>query len=219
MSGAPDESTRVSLHAIAEGVLAGPQLAESGTIRLRVLQGGFATVAAPMLRLSGASLVRSDGQRLALEGTFAELAQAAGVAYHVPDIYSDHAPVAATDAVTVEPQAVVEIAAWFERGRQSLVATAPGQTPVLWPEHFDVAVTVDEVNLGVSAGDGFSTRPYAYVGPWDFDPDVPAYGGGGFWNAPFGAVLEPPARPGPAPLTEFFRAGLERVRRGRRRGL
>ena len=80
-------------------------------------------------------------------------------------------------------------------------------------------VTVDEVNLGVSAGDGFSTRPYAYVGPWDFDPDVPAYGGGGFWNAPFGAVLEPPARPGPTPLTEFFRAGLERVRRGRRRGL
>ncbi len=52
---------------------------------------------------------------------------------------------------------------------------------MLWPEHFDVAATEDEVNYGVSAGDGLHDTPYAYVGPWT----VPT---GPFWNAPFGAL-------------------------------
>ena len=39
---------------------------------------------------------------------------------------------------------------------------------MLWPEHFDVAVTDNEVNYGVSAGDDGHPLPYAYVGPWDF---------------------------------------------------
>ena len=55
------------------------------------------------------------------------------------------------------------------------------QQPVLWPEHFDVAVSVAEVNYGVSAGDGYHPTPYAYVGPWK--PRT-----GSFWNAPFGAA-------------------------------
>ena len=38
--------------------------------------------------------------------------------------------------------------------------------PVLWPEHFDLAIDVDEVNYGVSPGDGYHGAPYAYVGPW-----------------------------------------------------
>ena len=37
---------------------------------------------------------------------------------------------------------------------------------LLRPEHFDVAATEDEVNYGVSAGDGLHDTPYAYVGPW-----------------------------------------------------
>ena len=40
------------------------------------------------------------------------------------------------------------------------------QHPVLWPEHFDVAATEDEVNYGVSAGDDYHPTPYAYLGPW-----------------------------------------------------
>ncbi|HEX2118222.1 MAG TPA: hypothetical protein VHF91_03495, partial [Acidimicrobiales bacterium] len=59
----------------------------------------------------------------------------------------------------------------------------------LWPEHFDLAVTVEleggaKVNVGFSPGDSFSDQPYAYVGPHDTaglqDP---------YWNAPFGAYL------------------------------
>jgi hypothetical protein len=64
----------------------------------------------------------------------------------------------------------------------SRVTFAPGEHPVLWPEHFDVAMTVDEVNYGVSAGDSFHERPYAYVGPWLRRTRE-------FWNAPFGGVL------------------------------
>jgi hypothetical protein len=52
---------------------------------------------------------------------------------------------------------------------------------VLWPEHFDVAVTEGEVNYGVSPGDDYHPMPYAYVGPWTQRT-------GSFWNAPFGAV-------------------------------
>ena len=51
---------------------------------------------------------------------------------------------------------------------------------MLWPEHFDVAVTDAEVNYGVSPGDDFHPLPYAYVGPWTSRI-------GEFWNAPFGA--------------------------------
>ena len=67
-------------------------------------------------------------------------------------------------------------------GDEALRAFAPDEEPVLWPEHFDVGITVDEVNYGVSPGDGFHAEPYAYVGPWQ----VPA--ADDFWDAPFGAA-------------------------------
>jgi hypothetical protein len=75
---------------------------------------------------------------------------------------------------------------------------------VLWPEHFDLGVTVAEVNYGVSPGDSFLEVPYAYVGPWSLD-DVQ----GDFWNAPFGA-----ARPvaGLADLGGFFAEGAAQLR-------
>jgi hypothetical protein len=53
----------------------------------------------------------------------------------------------------------------------------------LWPEHFDLATHVGEVNYGISLGDEGHPWPYAYVGPWT--PPAP----GGFWNEPFGASL------------------------------
>ena len=36
----------------------------------------------------------------------------------------------------------------------------------LWPEHFDLATTIDEVNYGGSPGDDGHPLPYLYVGPW-----------------------------------------------------
>jgi len=208
--------TRVSLHAVAEGVLAGPQYERSGTIRLRVLQGGFGTITEPGLRVSGTDVVASDGRRAALTGTPRELAEALGVSYCVPDLYGDHAELGPHDPIAVDDLAAARIAAWFERGRQALVTAAPGQQPVLWPEHFDLAVTADEVNLGVSPGDGFSADPYAYVGPWDFDAAAQGYADSPFWSAPFGAVLPMAAAPDADALARFFRTGLTFVAQRRR---
>jgi hypothetical protein len=58
---------------------------------------------------------------------------------------------------------------------------APSEEPILWPEHFDLGIALDEVNYGVSPGDNGHPLPYAYVGPW-----TPREGE--FWNASFGAV-------------------------------
>jgi len=205
--------TRIGLHGVAEGILAGPQHERSGTIRLRVLQGGFATVAEPMLRVAGDHLVDATGGRVALDGSFNEVARAVGVTFTVPGMYGDHADVQPTDPVHVDAQAAARLSAWFERGRQALTDVHPGEPPVLWPEHFDLAVTVDEVNLGVSPGDAFSAEPYAYVGPWSFDPALEPFAGSPFWNAPFGAVCSIDSAPTAESLTRFFRAGLAQVAR------
>ncbi|OBK77916.1 hypothetical protein [Mycobacterium sp. 1164985.4] len=54
-------------------------------------------------------------------------------------------------------------AVWLQRahyaGGYALKNILPQQHPTLWPEHFDVAVTEDEVNYGVSAGDETHPRP------------------------------------------------------------
>ncbi|MGB9373232.1 MAG: hypothetical protein WCA82_03615 [Jiangellales bacterium] len=208
--------TRVSLHAVAEGVLAGPQHERSSTIRLRALQGGFATVAEPSLRVAGTEVVTAAGDRVALTGTFADVAVAAGVIYTVPALYGDHAPVGPTDEVVVDAVSAARIASWFDRGRQALLAVAPAQTPVLWPEHFDLAVTVEQVNLGVSPGDGYHAEPYAYVGPWDYDASLPGYAAATMFNAPFGAVRSMQECPDVDSMVRFFAAGRSAVARARR---
>jgi hypothetical protein len=83
---------------------------------------------------------------------------------------------------------------------------APEQTPVLWPEHFDVAIRADDTNFGVSPGDGFIDQPYAYVGV----SSVPA--GDPFWNAPFGAARLLSGLANTAALTNFFTEGRSRTK-------
>ena len=46
------ETTRLSLQAVAELLLAGPQFEQSKSIELRVLPGGFGTVTAPDVRFT-----------------------------------------------------------------------------------------------------------------------------------------------------------------------
>jgi hypothetical protein len=95
--------------------------------------------------------------------------------------------------------------AWFARGDDALRWLAPGVEPVVWPEHFDVAVTLDEVNYGVSPGDGYLDEPYAYVGPHTSRA-------GAFWNAPFGAARPAAELDGDA-LRAFFADGRRQVSR------
>ncbi len=198
------EPTRRSLHGLAELVLAGPQYAASGSIRLRVTPGGFGTESAPDLRLEGVELVTAT-RRLPLGGTFADLARAAGVeARPLRDVYDDGPGVGEGDPVEVDPEAAAVILEAFARADAALRAFAPDERPVLWPEHFDIGISVDEVNYGVSPGDVHMGEPYAYVGPWS--PRE-----GSFWNTPFGAARPLTELPDTDALAGFLRDGATRA--------
>jgi hypothetical protein len=199
------ERTRRSLHGVAELVLAGPQYARSGSIRLRVTPGGFGTVSDPDLRVEGLELV-TPSTRLPLDRTFADLARAAGVEPRaLRDVYAEGPGVAVDDPIDVDPAAVPVILGAFARGDAAMRAFAPGQPPVIWPEHFDIGVTVDEVNYGVSPGDPHLDEPYAYVGPWSARE-------GAFWNTPFGAARSLRELPDVGALVMFFREGQAEAR-------
>jgi len=199
--------TRASLHGVAELLLAAPQHAVSDTVRLRVVPGGIATVAEPDLRVEGMELVTTRG-RVPLEGTFAEVAAAAGVtARRLDDVYQDGGHATVDDRIELDPDQVAVLLGALAVGDEALRVFAPDASPVLWPEHFDVGITLDQVNYGVSPGDGYVDEPYAYVGPW-------ARRSGAFWNQPFGAA-RPLSALGPVPaVVEFFREGADRAAAG-----
>ncbi|WP_033823258.1 hypothetical protein [Kitasatospora sp. MBT63] len=199
------ETTRRSLHAVAELLLAGPQYRQSGTIRLRVHADGFATLAAPELLVQGTHLV-AGGRRLPLDGTTcAALAAELGIEGGGPaGLYQDGSGVGMDEELSVDPTAAARLVGAFASGDAALRRFAPDQQPVLWPEHFDLGISVDSVNYGVSPGDGFSPEPYAYVGPWTRRV-------GGFWNASFGAT-RPIRRPDDAAeVLAFFTEGRDRA--------
>ena len=64
-------ATRRSLHGVAELLLAGPQHAVSGTIRMTPCAGGFATVARPVVSVVG-GVLRHDGRSVGLDGVTVE---------------------------------------------------------------------------------------------------------------------------------------------------
>ena len=207
--------TRHSLHGVAECVLSGPQYLASATIRLRVVQAGFATVTEPLVRVSGTELVGADGRRVPLQGRLGDIAAMAGLTAVVPDVYGDHAEVGPADDVVVDPREAARLSSWLARGDQALALVAPASQRVLWPEHFDLAVAVEQVNLGVSPGDDQHPGPYAYVGPWDAT-DLLRTDEHPYWNAAFGAILDAQAAVDAEAIARFFRAGMVRVRSARR---
>ncbi len=193
-------STRESLHVLAELLLAGPQYARSSDIRLRVTPTGFATVVEPMFEVRATELVTPAG-RWPLTGSVASLAALAGVQPRdLRDVYAAGPVMGVDDALVVDEEAARVILSAFSRGDAAMRLLAPGDEPVLWPEHFDVGIGFDEVNYGVSPGDSDFAEPYAYIGPWRLRT-------GPFWNAPFGAARLMRELPGVDDVLEFFSAG------------
>jgi hypothetical protein len=199
-------TARRSLHGVAELVLAGPQYRHSGTIRLGVTPGGFGTVQAPHLRVKGTELVCGDRQIPLNGATCRELATAVDVeAGADEDLYKEGSGVGLDETLGVDAEAARTIVRAFERGHEALTRFAPETKPVLWPEHFDLGITVDAVNYGVSPGDAHVDEPYAYVGPWE--PQQ-----GAFWNTSFGAVRPLRLLPGATALLDFFMEARDRAR-------
>jgi hypothetical protein len=194
--------TRRSLHAVAEHVLAGPQHAVSDTVRLRVVEGGFATSTQPDVRLrdghveQGPTIIPVDG------ATSRQLLDGLGLSpSSLAEVYDDRTDVALDDPLTIDPAAYAVLVRAWGWGDAALRDLAAGPVPVLWPEHFDVAISVDEVNYGVSPGDTTIAEPYAYVGPWS-PPPV-----GGFWTHSFGAARTVAELGSPEALADFLHEG------------
>ena len=198
-------STRRTLHGLAELLLAGPQYAAGNGIRLRPVPGGFATVTEPDVRVDGVDLVTAD-VRVPIRGTYADLARELGVrARPLNDVYAGGPGISPDDIVDVDPEAAALVADAFGMGASAMAGFAPEQEPVLWPEHFDLGISVAEVNYGVSPGDDGIPTPYAYVGP--YGPVT-----GTFWNQPFGAARSLRDLPDVAAVVAFFREGREQLR-------
>jgi len=175
-------ATRQRLHGIGECLMAGPQRRAGGRITLRVTPGGFATTGGPAVRLDGTDLIAGERTRVAVTGTFADLAEALGIVFGAPpDGYPDGSGVSASDDASLDTASARLIQDWYLMADAALRVMAPRQTPILWPEHFDVAILLDDTSYGASPGDGFHPMPYAYVSNSDHD-------GSDFWNAPFGAI-------------------------------
>jgi hypothetical protein len=217
-------ATRRGLHAVAEHVLAAARHRATGRIGLRPTPGGFGTPPFPagrddegagsrVLRVEGLDLVVVDveagRERRAPLRTVGEAAAFAGVEPGAPaGVYTPATPLDPDAPLDLDPAAAALVHDWFARSAAALTAwagerAADGPTAAqLWPEHFDLALTVGEVNYGASPGDDAHAGPYAYVGPWG----RPARGGE-YWNEPFGASR--PARDlrDPAAIVAFFREG------------
>jgi len=198
------QASRRALHGVGELVLAGPAYARDGDIRLRPTPGGFGVWAQPGPRIDGVELVAGT-RRIPLGGTVQSLADAAGVVPRaLTDVYSDGAGVGLVDLIEVDPAAAQLMAVAFADGDRALEMFAPEAERVLWPEHFDIGISVEaeRVNYGVSPGDTYEPWPYAYVGPWDPRDDA-------FFNATFGAARRLSELGDASAIATFFAQGRE----------
>ena len=161
--------TRRTLHAVAELVLAGPQYRATGKLRLRVVPGGFATVLAPELRAVGAGVVGAGGAAVPIDGhTARAIGAELGVAAGRPEgAYNDGAGADRDETLTLDSDQADVIMDALGRGHDALIAFAPAETPVLWPEHFDVAIRVSEANLACRRETASSRSP---TRTWAFPP-------------------------------------------------
>jgi hypothetical protein len=176
--------TRKTLHGIAECLLAGPEYRTCQEISLRVTPGGFATTGAPAIRLDRTELIEGELHRIPVQGTFGQLADALGVRFGPPEIgYQDGSGATESDLAELDTASTRIITDWFLLADAGLRVLTTNQVPILWPEHFDVAVLLDNRSYGASPGDDVHATPYAYVSAADND-------GSEFWNAPFGALLD-----------------------------
>jgi hypothetical protein len=190
--------TRDSLRALACYVVAPACKARTGHIGLRPVGGGFGT---PPLDDGSRIVVRGDqlGWEAGESITITDLRGAAGFLdlglSADPGVGHDLPPFVPDVDLAVDGEASLALGAWYALGQQVLDGLRDGLSGAtmseaqLWPEHFDLAVTVHlesgaGVNIGFSPGDGFDAGPYAYVGPHaTADLSDP------YWNAPFGASL------------------------------
>ena len=220
-------TTRRSLHAVGEHVLGAALFAGRRRIGLRQCTGGFATQNYLHIRHGAAVerramvvgtevVVRDDdlaGGIIEDRAPITTLAAAGDLVDVTPgmpaDLYTPEPMPDLDEVLEVDADAAAFLAQVTAVGYAALVILcahfvddAPEEIQ-LWPEHFDLATTVAEVNYGLSLGDAAHPWPYLYVGPWSPPPL------GGYWNEPFGAGLELRGVPTVDEALGFFGDGRE----------
>jgi hypothetical protein len=203
--------TRVALHILAEHVLAAARYQAVGRIGLRPVRGGIGTPIfdGQRLELVGGDLVKYTGIEVEREpittvrsaGTFA------GIEPGAPgEVYTPATPLDLDAGLEVDITAAGAVADWYALVGEALNRFAgahadesPSEAQ-LWPEHFDLALSMAEVTYGGSPGDAAHREPYLYVGPFSART-------GDFWNEPFGASRPGSAVTSVADAVAFFEAG------------
>ena len=193
-------ATREALRAVACYAIAPARRARTGRIGLRSTGDGFGTPPFDDGRrfvVRGDRLARDRGDEIAITTVRAACGFLGVEPSPDPGVGHDLPPFDPDGALAVDSTASFALGTWYAFGQAVLDRLRAGagidvgriSEAQLWPEHFDLAVTVEPylggpVNVGFSPGDRFDGRPYVYVGPHDAARlDSP------FWNAPFGAFL------------------------------
>jgi hypothetical protein len=209
-------TTRRSWQALAEHVLAGDLHRRTGKIGLRRTTGGFGQPevlvdgARHRVRVEGSHLVVLDGDTEQWEEitTLLAAAKAAGTDLGAPtDVFEPTTEVHEHEELRIDAESATVLSDWFafveaalEEVRRAHRERQPSIVQ-LWPEHFDLAFTMSEVNVGGSPGDADHPEPYLYVGPW-------AEVHGTVWNESWGMSLGASAIKDEAAAAEFFEHGL-----------
>jgi hypothetical protein len=208
--------TRLALHSLAEHLLAGDLWRRTGKIGLRRTPGGFGQPETVVegtrrrLRVDGTRLVVLDGDTERWEQLSSPAAAAAfaGTPLGAPtEAFTPTTSPRPEEPLLIDAVAASTIADWFalvEVALEELRRRHRDLAPTLvqlWPEHFDLACSMSEVNFGGSPGDAAHDEPYLYVGPWT-PPEGPP------WNEPWGMSMAAGAVTGPTDAVEFFEAGL-----------
>jgi len=212
--------TREALHTVAEHVVAAFRFRAVGRIGLQPVRGGIGT---PLTDgrwvevVGGDLVVREETGEVTREPvtTLRSAGTLVGIPAGLPrGTYAAATPLDLDAGLEIDPAAAAALAAWF-----AMVADALGgftaqhrdetaTNPTLWPEHFDLALSLGGVNYGGSAGDADHPAPYLYVGP-------PTRRDGDFWNEPFGASRSGAAVTSVQDAVSFFNQGYEQARPGR----
>jgi hypothetical protein len=177
-------STRESLHALAEHVIAAARYHRDGHISLTPTPGGFGTPSlenGERVRVEGVELLheRPGSTKRVPITTLADAAAFIGVPLGLPaGVYEAATPCLPDEPLHVEADAAHALADWFalaaavlKEVHDAYAATNPSGIH-LWPEHFDVGcdlgVEADETRAtyGASPGDEHIAAPYVYVHPW-----------------------------------------------------
>lgn len=213
-------ASRRAMHQVAEHVLSAARKRATGReITLRPGPGGVRTPQLPdgrVLALVGTEIVVLEGrsERRAQLTTVRAAAEFAGTEPGFP--WTKHPPGTGFEPdrlLHIDARSARRLADWFALGDSALrsladeLAPAEPPEPQVFPEHFDLAITISEVNYGASPGDDAIPDPYLYVGPFAGRPDDDDP----FWNAAFGAFVTADHVPSAEAAAAFFHEGRKRL--------